>query len=84
MLCLSLVMIIVGTRFAATRSTSGGPQRFVHFGRTEAVRARRRAVLDAAYAERPGRFRRPPSAPRLPEAAWINRPEEASPATASF
>ena len=56
----------------------------VHFGRAWAVRARRQAVLDAAYTERPARFRRPPSAPRLPEAAWINRPEEAFPTTAAF
>ena len=54
----------------------------VHYGRAESVRARRQAVLDAAYAERPARFRTPPSAPRLPEAAWINRPEEAPLVTA--
>ena len=48
----------------------------VHFNRAEAVRAKRQEVLDAAYAARPERFRRPPSAPRIPEAAWINRPEE--------
>lgn len=56
----------------------------VHHGRAEVVRARRQAVLDAAYAQRPARFRTPPSAPRLPEAAWINRPEEALLATATF
>jgi putative transposase len=49
----------------------------VHFGRADAVRAERQRVLDAAYATRPERFRRPPSAPRVPEATWINRPEEA-------
>lgn len=43
-----------------------------------------RLLLDAGYAERPSRFHGPPSAPRLPEAAWINRPEEAPLATASF
>ena len=48
----------------------------VHYGRASAVRARRQAVLDAAYATSPERFRRPPSAPRVPEATWINRPEE--------
>jgi putative transposase len=48
----------------------------VHFGRADAVRRQRQLVLDAAYAESPHRFRRPPSAPRIPEAAWINRPEE--------
>ncbi len=49
----------------------------VHFGRADAVRARRQLVLDAAYAAHPERFRRPPDAPRIPAATWINRPEEA-------
>jgi putative transposase len=53
----------------------------VHLGRADAVRAQRQAVLDAAYTTRPERFRRPPSAPRVPEAAWINPPEETPPAT---
>jgi putative transposase len=48
----------------------------VHFGLAEAVREKRQTVLDAAYAARPDRFRRPPSAPRVPDVAWINRPEE--------
>jgi putative transposase len=48
----------------------------VHHGRAETVRARRQIVLDAAYAAHPERFRCPPSAPRIPEATWINRPEE--------
>ena len=48
----------------------------VHFGLAEAVREKRQTVLDAAYVARPDRFRRPPAAPRVPEAAWINRPEE--------
>ncbi len=56
----------------------------VNYGRAEAVRVKRQVVLNAAYAARPGRFRRRPSAPRLPEAAWINRPEEAPLATAGF
>jgi putative transposase len=47
-----------------------------HFGRAEAVRARRQAVLDAAYEAQPERFRRRPSAPRIPKATWINRPED--------
>ena len=34
-------------------------------------------VLDAAYATMPERFRTPPQAPRIREAFWINRPEEA-------
>ena len=48
----------------------------VHYGRAAAVRAQRQLVLDAAYKAHPERFRRPPSAPRVPEATWINRPEE--------
>ena len=35
-----------------------------------------RTVLDAAYAARPERFRRPPERPEIPEATWINPPEE--------
>jgi putative transposase len=48
----------------------------VYFGRAELVREKRQRVLDATYLAHPGRFRKPPSAPQLPEAAWINRPEE--------
>jgi len=48
----------------------------VHFGLAEVVREKRQDVLDAAYAAMPGRFRRPPQAPRIPEVFWINRPEE--------
>jgi putative transposase len=48
----------------------------VHHGRAQEIQARRQAVLDAAYAARPERFRRPPSAPRIPEATWINPPQE--------
>ena len=48
----------------------------VHYGRATEIRSRRQAVLDAAYAARPERFRRPPSAPRIPETTWINPPQE--------
>lgn len=48
----------------------------VHLGRAEAVIASRQGVLDDFYAEHPERFRQPPQAPRLPEAVWINKPEE--------
>jgi putative transposase len=48
----------------------------VHYGRAEAVRARRQLVLDAVYTAHPDRFRRPPTAPRIPQATWINRPED--------
>jgi hypothetical protein len=36
-------------------------------------------VLDAAYNTHPERFTRPPSAPRLPEATWINKPDKETP-----
>jgi putative transposase len=48
----------------------------VHYGMAEAVREKRQGVLDAAYDAMPHRFRRPPTAPRIPTVAWINRPEE--------
>ena len=54
----------------------------VHYGRAELVQARRATVLDAAYAAHPERFvRKPPTPPQLPTAAWINKPEEATPGT---
>jgi putative transposase len=46
----------------------------VHHGTVAEVRAQRAATLDAAYAAHPGRFRRRPTPPRLPTAAWINKP----------
>jgi putative transposase len=48
----------------------------VHHGRAEAVIATRQAVLDEFYARHPQRFRKPPVAPRLAQAVWINKPEE--------
>jgi putative transposase len=48
----------------------------VHFGQAGIVREKRQGVLDAAYATMPERFRTPPQAPRIPDAFWINRPEE--------
>jgi putative transposase len=48
----------------------------VHHGRAAAVRAQRQQVLDAAYQAHPERFRRRPSAPRIPETTWINPPQE--------
>ncbi len=56
----------------------------VHWGRAEVVREKRQGVLDAAFVAHPERFRKPPSAPRLPEAAWINKPEEVFATTSSF
>jgi putative transposase len=49
----------------------------VHAGRAAAVLAERQAVLDAAYAAHPERFRNgPPQAGSLPPEVWINRPNE--------
>jgi hypothetical protein len=47
----------------------------VHDGTATAIRDDRQQVLDAAYAAHPERFTRPPTAPRLPAHAWINKPE---------
>ena len=46
----------------------------VHFGTASQIRASRAVVLDAAYAANPNRFAKPPVPPRLPTAAWINKP----------
>jgi putative transposase len=49
----------------------------VHYGRAPAMRAKRRHVLDAAYAAHPERFvRKAPEPPALPVAAWINDPSK--------
>lgn len=51
----------------------------VHYGRAPEVSARRQQVLNAAYAAHPARFvNRAPRAPTLPEAVWINPPEDKS------
>jgi putative transposase len=48
----------------------------VHYGRAEDVIAMRQDVLQRAYAAHPERFvNRIPTAPRLPEAVWINPPD---------
>lgn len=46
----------------------------VHFGTAEQIRAHRAEVLEAAYAANPNRFRRKPTPPSIPGAAWINQP----------
>jgi putative transposase len=48
----------------------------VHHGRADVVIAARQAVLNDFYRRHPQRFRKPPAAPQLPKAVWINRPEE--------
>jgi putative transposase len=47
----------------------------VHYGQAASLRERRASVLAAAYAAHPDRFvQGVPQPPRLPTAAWINRP----------
>jgi putative transposase len=47
----------------------------VHHGRAAQITAARGAVLGKAYAAHPERFvRTQPTPPRLPDAAWINKP----------
>lgn len=49
----------------------------VHYARAKAVREARGHVLDAAYLAIPERFvQKPPVPPQLPEAAWINKPDD--------
>ena len=51
----------------------------VHYGRAEEVLAQRQRVLDAAYEAHPERFvNGPPKVPSLPQAVWINPPEDKS------
>jgi putative transposase len=46
----------------------------VHDGTASQIQARRALILQQAYAASPGRFRRPPTPPRLPARVWINQP----------
>jgi putative transposase len=48
----------------------------VHDGRVDAVIAARQGIRDDFYRRHPQRFRKPPRAPRLPEAVWINKLQE--------
>jgi putative transposase len=49
----------------------------VHYGRAPEVIRARQQVLDGAWQAHPERFvRKQPEAPRLPDAAWINRPDQ--------
>jgi putative transposase len=48
----------------------------VHYGRSEQAIAARQQVLNQALARHPERFvRKPPEAPHLPQAVWINPPQ---------
>ncbi|HLI31768.1 MAG TPA: IS3 family transposase [Solirubrobacteraceae bacterium] len=50
-----------------------------HHGHGKQLHAARAAVLEAAYAAHPERFvRKQPVPPKLPTAAWINKPKEAA------
>jgi putative transposase len=47
----------------------------LHYGMAAEIRSQRQATLSAAFAANPIRFRhRPPTAPMIPEVAWINPP----------
>jgi putative transposase len=47
----------------------------VHYGTADEIRTQRQATLSAAFEDNPIRFRhRPPTAPRIPDVAWINPP----------
>lgn len=47
----------------------------VHYGTAGEIRSQRQATLSAAFDDNPIRFRhRPPTAPKIPEVAWINEP----------
>ena len=49
----------------------------VHYGHADEVLTDRQRALEAAYAARPERFvNGPPKVPSLPEAVWINPPED--------
>ena len=52
----------------------------VHYGHAEQRQVVRQTALTAAYAAHPERFvRQTPTPPRLPTAAWINKPASAGP-----
>jgi putative transposase len=52
----------------------------VHHGTADLVREQRQRTLDTAWAVHPARFgRRRPRAPRLPDRAWINKPDNDDP-----
>lgn len=53
----------------------------VQFSRTQQVLEQRAATLNAAYRAHPERFQRPPVPRPLPEAVWINPPEQTPPET---
>jgi putative transposase len=49
----------------------------VHYGQAPVVRPQRQIFLDAAYQAHPESLvRKPPQAPKLQQAVWINKPQE--------
>ncbi|MEP6757474.1 MAG: IS3 family transposase [Chthonomonadales bacterium] len=49
----------------------------VHYGKSDAIIAKRQETLDAAYRAHPERFvKSRPKHPAIPEAVWINAPEK--------
>ena len=53
------------------------PPKVVHFGQAEAVRQARSEVLSLAYQAHPERFvGGRPEVPKVPDAVWINKPQE--------
>ena len=73
--CLPLVLA-GGGDFSSIPFTGYNTPANVHYGLDDIIRQKRQGVLDAAYASRPDRFWKPPQAPQVPQATWINRPEE--------
>ncbi len=47
----------------------------VYYGLDNIIRHKRQGVLDAAYTAHPERFTKPPQAPQVPTATWINQPQ---------
>ena len=53
------------------------PPDVVHYGRSDALTARRGVTLDAAFAAHPSRFKGvAPQPPTVPTSVWINPPKK--------
>jgi putative transposase len=48
----------------------------VHIGTAQAIQHKRAETIEAFRAANPRRFTRTPALPKIPEVAWINRPDE--------
>ena len=51
----------------------------VHHGNVEPITSARQQVLDNFHRQHPERFHTPPRAPQVPDAVWINKPQEMTP-----